>query len=778
MQNTPDNKIHNDFNFKEEVYHYLSNWKWFVLGLFVALTCSYLYLRYSIPQYKATTTILVKDDRKGGLASELAAFSDLGLLSNVKSNVDNELEVIKSRAIIEETVSELELHSIYLNLGRVKSEEIYKRSPIKLVFTTPSNEFLAKAHYYRIESESEKNFTIYDVSDTKIGTYTYDNPFVLEGVKAILLKTSFYKDKKVFNIGVQIYPIQHVVESLKNRLSVNALNKYSSVIELSIIDPVKQKAEDFLNRLVVNYNEDAVDDKKYIAENTADFIEQRLVLITEELKNVEQDVETFKKENRITDIVSEAGLYLENASEFEKLNIANDTQLKVVESMLNYIQSNENELIPANIIPSEEGASSQISEYNTLVLERKRLLKTAAEKNVLVQNLDNKIAALRQNVASSLKQLQSNLQIKKRDLNRQNAILSGKISQIPTQEKIYKDIFRKQNVKEALYLYLLQKREETAISLAVTAPNAKVIDSALAAAKPVSPNRRLIYLGGLLFGLLVPFSILYIINLFDTKIKSRSDIEGKISIPFLGEIPNMEKGNLIIQASDRTGTAEALRIVRTNLEFLLNNSNEHKAKTIFLTSTYPKEGKTFVSVNIASIIAHSDKKVLLIGLDIRNPKLDEYLKVPTKGITNYLVDKSKTSVKEFIVASKEIEHLDLLPSGVVPPNPAELLMNGKIEQLFEEVKKEYDYIIVDTAPVSLVTDTLIIAKYADAFVYVARANYLDKRMLALPERLYQDKKLPNMSVVLNDTEAKKGYGYGYGYGVEVEKKSFWKRIFR
>ena len=777
--NTSLSNQQNNINLKEEVFKYLSQWKWFVVGVIFMISCAYLYLRYSIPQYKTTAKILVKDDRKGGIASELAAFSDLGLLSNVKSNVDNEIEVIKSRGIIEETVNELELDFIYLNIGRVKSEELYKTSPVKLVFLNQVDEFRHKSHYYRVKSNSDKEFTIFDDLDNAIGTFSFEHPFLIEGQKVILLKTEHYKEKNEFNIGVQILPLRQVVESLKSRLSVSTLNKYSSVIELSLIDPVKKKAEDFLNTLVINYNEDAVNDKKYVAENTSKFIEKRLELITEELKNVEEDVEKFKKDNRVTDIVSEAGLYLENASEFEKKDIENETQLKVVESMISYIQSNQIEIIPSNIIPAEEGASTQIIEYNALVLQRNKLLKTAAEKNVLVQNIDAKINALKTSIGESLKQLRSNLVIRQKDLKRQNAILNGKISQIPTQEKVYKDIFRKQNVKEALYLYLLEKREETAISLAVTAPNAKVIDAALASSSPVSPNRKIIYLAAVFVGLLIPFSGVYIINLFDTKVKSRVDIEGKLSMPFLGEVPKMEGNNLIVQASDRSSTAEAIRIVRTNLEFLLNGKNEGTAKTIFFTSTYPKEGKTFISVNTASIIAHSNKKVLLIGLDVRNPKLEEYLKVPGKGVANYLFDKSITSVKDLIVSCEGISNLDILPSGVIPPNPAELLMNDRLATMFEDVKKEYDYIIVDTAPVSLVTDTLIVAKHADAFVYVARANYLDKRMLELPQKLYTENKLPNMAVLLNDTDAKKGYGYGYGYrygyGVEVKKKSFWKK---
>ena len=574
---------------------------------------------------------------------------------------------------------------------------------------------------------------------------------------------------------MQYLPVSQLAESFKNRVTVAALSKNTSVIELSIVDPVPGKAEDFLNTVIANYNKDAIQDKKYISENTSKFIEQRLSIISEELQDVEKDKEVFKKNNGITDVVSEAGLYLENASDFERMQVENATQLRVVETMMNYVNSSDtNELIPVNIIGQDQGASQLISEYNELVLQKNRLLKTAGSKNTLVQNLDAKINALKGSVSSSLNQLKSSLQIKRNDLNRQNAIISGKISQIPTQERNSRDIDRKQNIKESLYLYLLQKREETAISLAVTAPNAKVIDAAKASKSPVSPNRRMIYLAALLLGGLIPFGILYLIDLFDTKIKSRYDLEKNTTIPFLGEIPKLESGQLIIDSTSRTSTAEAIRIIRTNLEFLLTNVNEDEAKVVFLTSTYPKEGKTFISVNLASTIALSEKKVLLVGLDIRNPKLDEYLKLESRGVTNYLSSKDEKPIQNYITSVEGFKNLNVLPAGIIPPNPAELLMSKKIGDLFATLKKEYDYIIVDTAPVSLVTDTLLIAKYADAFIYVTRANFLDKRMLELPERLYNEKKLPNMSILINDTEINTGYGYGYGYGYgQTEEKKPW-----
>jgi tyrosine-protein kinase Etk/Wzc len=440
-------------------------------------------------------------------------------------------------------------------------------------------------------------------------------------------------------------------------------------------------------------------------------------------------------------------------------------------------KSSNSDLLPSNVISSDGDASGLISSYNKLVLDRNRILKSATAENPSVVKMDQQIASLKSTVTASLQRLKSTLSIEKRDLNSNEGILNAKIGKIPVQERQFRVIARQQKVKEELYLYLLQKREETAISLSATEPNARVIDAAKAAKRPVSPKKNIIYLAGLLFGLLVPFGIIYTKDLLDTKIKSRLDLDGKTLIPFIGDVPTSDNPSQIMRSESRTSSAEALRIIRTNLEFMVSKVPEGLAKTIFLTSTFPKEGKTFVSANLAATFALSGKRVLLIGMDIRNPRLDEYLNLPDRGVTNYLSSKDLV-LEDLIVKYDGFEDFHVLPAGVIPPNPAELLMNKKVDTLFETLKSQYDYIIVDTAPVSLVTDTLLIAKHADCFIYVARANFLEKRMLTIPNTLYKEQKLPNMCLLLNDTDSTKGYGYGYGYGVKIEKEPWYKKILK
>jgi tyrosine-protein kinase Etk/Wzc len=785
-----DENQNEDFNLRDTLERYLNNWQWFVLAVCLSITIAYVYLRYTTPQYQASTTILVKDEKKGGMLSELSAFSDLGLGSGLKSNVDNEIEILKSRTLVERTVKKLGLNVVMVENGNVISSEKYKDSPIEVNFISPKPIFYTDKILLEFVELTPNTFEL--GSQLAAG----DKPTLLDTKKEfrygeiistrngdLIITKSTNKNNKFNNkdksLSISVNPLENVVASYMGRLKVNPVSKTSSVVEISIVDPVTKRAEDFLDNLIQIYNEDAAMDKSYISENTSKFVANRLLLITQELDGVEQDVEQFKKSNKLTDIETEAKLFIEGSSEYNKKRVEMEIQLNMVSSMLDFIKKSTNaDLMPANIISGND-ASGLMDSYNQLVLERNRILKSATVENPTVIKLEEQINSLKANIKQSLLRLQANLNIQKRDLRSQEGLLDSKIGEIPVQERQFRVIARQQKVKEELYLYLLQKREETAISMAATAPNARVIDAAKAFKVPVSPKKSIIYLASLLLGLLVPFGIIYVIDLLDTKVKSRFDISSKFDIPFLGDIPNSVTPNEIIDATSRTGTAEALRIVKTNLDFMLGQVPESEAKIIFMTSTVSGEGKTFLSVNLAGTMALSKKKVLLMGMDVRNPKLNEYIALPNNsGLTDYL-SSSKAPISDYIFKSNSFENLYVLPAGIIPPNPTELLMSKKVGELFAQFKKEYDYVIVDMAPVSLVSDTLMLAQYADATVYVVRANFLDKRMLHIPKILYKEGKLNNMAVLLNDTTLNKsyGYGYGYGYGIKVKEKPWYKKIF-
>lgn len=785
-----DEDQNEDFNLREALDGYLAHWQWFVLAVCICITMAYVYLRYTTPQYQASTTILVKDDKKGGMLSELSAFADMGLGGGMKSNVDNEVEILKSRTLIEKTVKNLELNVSIIEKGDVNSTELYKEVPIEVHFINVRSSFYTDQVRFDFEKLTSNTFKL--ISGLKEGsTPLFLNPkkefrygeIIATRIGDLIVTKS---NGKKWSIGIEgksisivVSPLEKVVESFQKRLTVDPISKTSSVVTISIVDPITQKAELFLDTLIQIYNQDAAADKSFISENTSKFVANRLLLITQELDGVEKDVQQFKTSNKLTDIETEAKLFIEGSSEYNKKRIEIEIQLNMVASMRDFINKSSNsDLLPTNLISAKGEETGLMDSYNQLVLERNRILKSATIENPTVVKLDQQIVSLKSNIAQSLLRLQANLNIQKRDLRGQEGLLDNKIGAIPVQERQFRVIARQQKVKEELYLYLLQKREETAISLAATEPNARVIDVAKASKIAVSPKKSIIYLAALLLGLLIPFGILYLIDLLDTKVKSRFELTRKLSIPFLGEIPKSETPNEIVDSTSRSSTAEAMRIVRMNLDFMLNQVPDGKAKTILFTSTVSGEGKTFLSVNLASIFALSGKKVLLIGMDIRNPKLNEYIDLPSSaGLTNYL-SSSNVKIADYIFKHKGFEQLYVLPPGSIPPNPTELLMNKKVEELFVQFKKEYDFIIVDTAPVSLVSDTLIIAKHADTFVYVVRANVLDKRMLHIPEVLYREKKLPNMALLLNDAETKKGYGYGYGYGVTTKKVPWYKQVFK
>lgn len=781
MQDTSRNNAYKNttkepsFNLKAEIFYYLTYWKWFVLTAGLAFFLATVYLRYSTPIFRASSKILVKDDKKGGILSELDLFSDMKSLGKIKSNVDNEIEVIKSRTLAERTINELQFNIKYTTKGRFKTLELYP-SPVVANWTSKSDS-INKPTSFTLRWLSASSF--YLSGDGLVDKVVrYEEKITTPQGELIVFKAKGIPN--TFNeIVVSIQSVQQVASAYFGRLSIATVSKNTSVLELGMTDAVPKKAEDYLNALVQVYIQDAIDDKSYVAKNTSRFIEDRIRKIAEELDGTESDKERYQMQNKITGQTEEVGLFLQNATEFEKREIDTETQIKVVETMMDYLKkSNFSDLLPANILTADANAGGMIEKYNQLVLDRNRLLKNAAPENPVVASLEAKIVSSKESIQATLVRLKTSLLIKQADLHEQNSKLSGKLTNMPSIEKEMRGLGRQQQIKESLYLYLLQKREETAISLAVTEPNAKIIDAALASPSPISPKRSLILLGAILLGMAIPFGILYLMRLLDTKVKSREDVMQRLQAPFLGDVPRSLTNDEIINKESNSSSSEAIRFIRTNLEFLLIKADKNKAKTIFVTSTLPKEGKTFITVNLAGSIALSNKKVLVLDLDVRNSKLGNYIQVSAKGVTNFVTD-TALQLEDLILQVPGFDSMYVLGPGAIPPNPAELLMNERLGYMFEKLKEEYDYIIVDTPPVSLVTDTIIVANLADVFVYVVRENYLDKVLLEIPEQLRLDNKLPNMAVVLNDAAGRKtygygaGYGYGYGYGANQNIRLSW-----
>ncbi len=768
-------------NIREEIEKYLYHWKWFVLGVVLAVSSAFVYLRYTPNKYEVSTTILVDDGESSGMASELAAFEDLGLLSGSKISLENEIELLKSINLLERVVKDLELNVAYYRQGRVIETELFKeRSPLKITFLTKEPVFYSKDTVFTVLVTSKETFALKN-SEKKVVSESVFGERVHTSLGDITV-TPMQVDKiiKGDEIIVKVRPLKSVIDSYKNRIQIQPVNKSSSVIKLSLKDPVKQKAQVILDRLVTHYNNDAIAYKSLVAKNTETFINKRLEIITKDLFDVEKEVEQFKTKNKLTDIAAEANLVLQSNVEIENKLLDLNTQLTLVTDIERYMAENKDDLIPANLGLTDVSINAGTEQYNQLVLERNRILQSSSAQNPVIVNLNAQIKKIRASIVKSIANLKSSLTIALKNVKRQENRMSSKIASVPQQEREYRDIKRQQQIIESLYLYLLQKREENAISLAVTLPNAKIIDKAYGSNIPVAPKRKVVYLAALLLGIIVPFGVIYLLLLFDNKVHTRKDVEAVVKAPILGDIPKTKTDKkVVVSDHDRTSVSESFRLLRTNINFMLSKVTE-KSKVIFVTSTVGGEGKTFISINLATVLALSGKKVLLIGADIRKPKISDYLGVVKgKGLTHFLMDKTIQPVE--IIEKVDEHHFDMIHSGIIAPNPSELLMNNRFNEVIAYGKQHYDYVIVDTAPVNIVTDTLLLGDKADLFIYVVRANYLDKRLLEFPQILHRDQRLPNMSILINDVDAEKGYGYsygyGYGYGYSEKKTSWFKKRF-
>lgn len=774
LEETPET-----LNLWEVLSPYLSRWKWFALSALLALALAYAYLKYATPIYKASTIIMLKDDAKGGAINEFSILSDLDL--SVKDNVENEVEVLRSRTLSEKVIEKLNLDVSYLRKDGFKTVDLYKNSPINFSITKLSD---------KIENVNDLDLEIKGVNDIAynlydggklLGKYNYGESVNNQIGQFTVNKSEGAFKKADFSLKVAIRDSKDVANDYRKSLNVNLLGKNTSVLELSSTHPNRSKAEDYLNTLVDIYNTDAIAERRFISENTSDFLTQRLDILTKEIDAVEKTTEKFKKENQVTDITSEANVYTQNTSEFEKRYLEINTRTELIDNVIKGfidVETTGKTFPMLDALTADPALSAAINEHNKLVLSRNESAVNAGPENFRIKQMDEQIKSLKKSIRDNLLLLKSNLNIQKADISKQQRVLSGRVSSVPTLEREFREITRQQGVKDALYLYLLEKREEAEISTVALAPNAKIIDKAFSSNVPVAPKKGVILLAALVFGLAVPFLIIYLRELFDTKVKGKSDIDKYLSAPFLGDVPRSKSNERFIKANSNSEFAEALRIIRTNMDFFLGNIAENRCKTIFVTSSLPGEGKTFMAMNLAGTFALSGKKTLLIEMDVRNPKIGQNLKLPSQGLTNYLAS-SNIDINSIIVKLPDFKELYAIPAKVVPPNPAELLMNSKVTEMFEYLKTKFDYIIVDTAPVSLVADTLLIAKNADAFVYVVRENHSTKQMLKSVQKLYKENKLPNMSVLLNDTIVKANDNYGYGYFQDKlrRKKPWWKRIF-
>ena len=795
------NEENDSLNILEEIKKYLRHWKLFLLSAIFFLVAAYFKLRYSTPLYSISSSILIKDNKNAGISTELAAFEDLGIVGGISSNnPDNEIEILKSRNILGKVIDSLQLNVSYFTEGRVSTSERYKEdSPIFFIQTAVFNK--TNSNTFIVKVVDSLNYEFIDDEDVSKSSHAFGESVTIDNDIFIVEKNKKSKLKIGKTIVVKITSRDLLINRLKKDINITQLNDKSSVLILKLNSSVIQKAEDALNELVKQYNLDAVSDKNQISQNTKDFIDDRLRKIKSDLFLIDDKVKDFKDSKDITGLSEEFSLTLGTLKETNQRISLVRTQISLVNWIKDLLveKSTTDQMLPTSLGFEYSSITDGINNFNELILLRDKASINAGPKNPILMQLESQIESAKSNLLSSLSPILKSLDIQLKDLNNEANTVLSRVKSIPSTERGFIDIAREQEIIASLYQYLLKKKEETEISLAVTVPNAKIIDVAYGSKIPIAPNRQIIYLGALVIGLLLPFGFVFIRNFLDNKVYSKNDISNTISVPFLGSIPSSDTTtSLVVTSIDRTSTSEAFRLIRANLNFIIPKINKG-SKTIFVTSTTSGEGKSFISINTASALALSGNKVLLMGMDFRAPKINKYLNIPQKkGITNFITD-SKLIFDELKFKIPNIESLDILSSGVIPPNPSELLTTDRVEALFLEVKQKYDFIVVDTAPVNLVSDTLLIAKYADMFMYVVRANYSDKRSLVVPEELYKENKLPNIAIVLNDVDSRRdgygyggygyggygyggygygGYGYGgYGYGATEIKKPWYRRIF-
>lgn len=774
-----------EVNIQEILFRYLIHWPWFVVSVIICIACAWGYLRLATPVYNITATVLIKDEKKGGGASMSSELERMGLDGFVSSsnNVDNEIEVLKSKSLALEVVNNLNLFVTYMDEDEFPKKELYRTSPVLVSLTPQEADNLPGTMEVNMTLQPTGTMDVHITVKEKEYRKQFDKlPAVFptdEGTVAFFanndtLSVNQSKEKSRHIIAFINRPMS-VAKGYVKALTIAPTSKTTSVAVLSLKNSNTQRGKDFINKLLEMYNINANNDKNEVAQKTAEFIDERIGIISKELGSTEQDLENFKRSAGITDLSSEAQIALSGNAEYEKKRVENQTQINLVMDLQRYMQGNEYEVLPSNIGLQDAASSGAIDRYNQMLVERKRLLRTSTENNPAIINLETSIRAMRTNVQATLDATLKGLQITKEDLAREAGRYSRRINDAPTQERQFVSIARQQEIKAGLYLMLLQKREENAITLAATANNAKIIDKALADDNPVSPKRMMIYFAALILGLGIPVGIIYLIALTKFKIEGRADVEKLTSLPVVGDVPlaDEKQGSIAVFENKNNLMSETFRNVRTNLQFML----EKGKNVILVTSTVSGEGKSFISSNLAISLSLLGKKVVIVGLDIRKPGLNKVFNLPKKdhGITQFLTN-TTTNLMGLVQQSDINNNLFILPGGTVPPNPTELLARDGLDKAIETLKTNFDYVILDTAPVGMVTDTLLIGRTADLSVYVCRADYTRKAEFTLINELAENNKLPNLCIAINGLDLqKKKYGYYYGYGKYGKYYGYGKR---
>ena len=768
------------------IFKYLKNWPYFLISVIIFILIAVFYLKYSTPIYQTSTSVKVLKDDEGGV--DLSGLSASTTLFNYsKVNLENEIQIFKSRRMLGRVIDSLQLTTTVYKVGSLRDELLFgEEIPFKIEYIENDVEERSTATFnFSLRFKANNSFEIHN-DERNISVLASLNDTIREFDEDFIIKPTVFNHKINNSDEYKIYKIDRnsLLSRLSNEISIEAVGDKSDVLRASVKGANKTRNETILNTLVKVFNQDGVEDKRLISKRTKEFVEERLKILVQDLDTVESGLVEFKKDRGVVNVeASVEELFTKEAtSESEKFNI--ETQLAISKDFRNLLVNQSGyTLLPANLGIESESVNRLTNNYNELISNRNRLLSSSTEENPMVLKLNEELDRIQDNILVSLKTYLQALTTSYQRLRSREGRYTGEINNLPQVEKELKGILRQQGIKERLYVFLLQKREEAALSYAITSPTIKIVDFAYTSSIPISPKSKVILLGAFIIGFGVPFSILYLKFFLDTKINNRSEIEQELrGLSVFGEIPQLSNSqNKMLKRNDHSALAESFRIFRTNLLHQLKfTSNtgvvKTESKVIYVTSSIKGEGKTFTANNLARVIASSNKKVLLIGCDLRNPQVHMYYDFDknVSGVSDFLFNKNLEMDSIVQKEISEFKNLDILPSGSVPPNPAELLVEDRFKEMIQVAKSVYDYVIVDTAPTIYVTDTFLISNYSDLTVYVVKQGLTEKKLLNHIKEVNEKNKLINIALVLNGVVSDTNFGYGYGYVYNEKKKPFYK----
>ncbi|MNK52458.1 Tyrosine-protein kinase etk [compost metagenome] len=776
-----ENEEHS-ISLRELLDKYLVYWRWLFCSVGIFLVLGWLYARYQTPSYESTASVLIEQEKNSGMASEeIGMLKDLGLASG-GGVLEDEIELYQSRSLMERVVRELHLHWKYQIIGTTTGlvrSELYDLNPIRIRPVKADSLYYDKHYEFEITLVSGNEYKITSENKLNGSSFTYGAVIQLPIGNIILEKTDEFKTSWIGRrILISLAPVSEVATGIRKILFVEPASKEANILILKLKGHNVEKNNAILNKIIAVHQENAITSKNAVVKNTTAFINERMRFIAAELTDVEKQGEDYKSEHHLVDVTTDAATYLEKESDIEKRVVEASIEMSLADFMNDVIseQNGYEQLLPANLGFKDPSIGEMTIQFNTLVLERNRLRETNGSKHPGIARIESQLSSLRTSLENSLRNMRNSSQMELKKLKSEEQIYQSKISSIPQFEREYRDIFRQQQIKESLYLFLLQKREQNEISLAATVANSRVIDSAYSDGIPVAPKKSLIYLIAFILGIIIPIGIIYLRVLLNNKIVSPADLEHS-GLTVVGIIPEeKDKKKLKVLSHPQSGISEAFRVLRTNLSFV--TSSENKCKIISITSSLSGEGKSLTSVNLAFMFAAAGKKVLLMGLDLRKPRIGEILELKSiSGLSNYLVNHDLKVEDITFVGESNGQSIHIIEAGDIPPNPSELLMNHRLDELIENLRKEYDYIILDNAPVGLVIDAVTTNRFADVTLYIIRSGMIDKRYQNHILDLKKQGKLKNLYIMMNAVKNNTGsYSYSYGYGENMGKKSWWKRL--